>query len=136
MAYPAKGGDVVHAVVVWLMPANEDENKYSDELEDNDIAIIDLQTFVDKPKPVIYKSGISSVDTNIRKYSLTGYVMDNINFRNPNTFTKIYESVHTEIVDPNGNNRLTIDNNKVFDTIDVIQQTLMSYNNKIKAVEL
>ena len=136
MAYPAKGSNVGHAVVVWLMPANEDENKYSDELEDNDIAIIDLQTFVDKPKPVIYKSGISSVDTNIRKYSLTGYVMDNINFRNPNTFTKIYESVHTEIVDPNGNNRLTIDNNKVFDTIDVIQQTLMSYNNKIKAVEL
>ena len=42
MAYPAKGGDVGHAVVVWLMPANEDENKYSDELEDNDIAIIDL----------------------------------------------------------------------------------------------
>jgi len=136
MAYPAKGSDVGHAVVVWLMPSNEDEGTYSDNLEDNDIAIIDLQTFAGKPRPAIYKSGMPSIDKNIRKYALTGYVLDNIDFKNPNTFTKIYESVHTEIVDPNGSNRLTIDNNKVFETIDVIQQTLMSYNNKIKTVEL
>lgn len=135
MAYPVKNDKNGHAVVVWLMPANE--NIFSDNLENNDIAIIDLQTFAGKPRPVIYKSGLSSVNKNIRKYGLTGYVMENIDFQNNNAVTKIYESVHTEIVDSSGNNELTINNNKLFDTIDVIQQTLMSYSSKnIKGGEL
>ncbi len=135
MAYPVKNDKNGHAVVVWLMPANEDI--FTDELEDNDIAIIDLQTFAGKPRPVIYKSGLSSVNKNIRKYGLTGYVMENIDFKNNNAVTKIYESVHTEIFDSSGNNELTINNNNLFDTIDIIQQTLMSYNSKnIKGGEL
>lgn len=135
MAYPVKNDKNGHAVVLWLMPANE--NRFSDNLEDNDIAIIDLQTFAGKPRPVIYKSGLSSVNKNIRKYGLTGYVIENIDFKNSNAVTKIYESVHTEIVDSSGNNELIIDNNKLFDTIDIIQQTLTSYNsNNIKGGEL
>ena len=137
MAYPVKNDRNGHAVVVWLMPANEDINMASDKLEDNDIAIIDLQTFAGKSRPVIYKSGLSSVNKNIRKYGLSGYVIDNIDFENVNAVTKIYESVHTEIVDSSGNNELTINNNYLFDTINVIQQTLMSYNSKnIKGGEL
>lgn len=124
MSYPSsKDKSVSHAVVIWLMPSDE-----SDELDDNDIAIIDPQTFVGKRKPIIYSSGISSVDTNVAKHALSGYIIDNIDFKNYNRYASMFESFHTEVSDANGDNRFTIDNDKLFDTINTIQKTLRLTN--------
>lgn len=120
--YPFKNNTTSsHTVVFWLIP-NDETN--SDSLDDNDIAIIDPQTFAGKKVPIIYSSGITSVDRNVRKHALTGYVKDNIDYKNSTRQTSIFDKLHLEIEDKDGSNRFSIDNNKIFETINVIKQTL------------
>lgn len=121
-SYPFKNDyKASHAVVFWLIPNDETD---SDSLDDNDIAIIDPQTFAGRKSPIIYSSGITTVDRNVRKHTLAGYVKDNIDYKNSTRETAIFDKLHLEIEDSDGSNRFAIDNNKIFETINVIKQTL------------
>jgi hypothetical protein len=115
MNYPKKQKGASHSVVIWLTSTNE-------------IIIIEPQKFLTN-NIILYTSEMTLDrylfnDKSIKRASIRRYISDNIDITNEYRDTDIFQSIHIEIDDVYGKERLSSTNERVIDAIL-----------KIKAVE-
>jgi hypothetical protein len=122
MAYPKKGKDVGHAVVLWLTNKNE-------------IVIIDPQKYYTLNKIVLYTSEAyldeyMDNDKMLNLEPITTYIRDNIDVTSDWRETDIFESIHIEIEDIKEKSRLVPNNINLINTIARIKSMEESIEDK------
>ena len=106
MNYVKRGKDVGHSVIIWLTSKNE-------------IIIIEPQKFL-RNDIILYTTDAGRYmyeDKQLKTLPIRTYIRDNIDVTNENRDTDIFVSLHIEIDDIHGDNRLSPVNKKLMETI-------------------
>lgn len=124
MNYPVKGKSTGHSVVLWLTNRNE-------------IIIIDPQRYYYNNQIILYTSEFymdpyMNNDKELHLESIRTYIREKIDIMSDWRTTDIFESMHIEVVDTQGDNRLSQTNKKLIETISRIQSARENLQDRIQ----